>query len=79
MVTKESTWHYVIMRHTDVSGQIWYGLHEHYVLDGGEIVWTQEPSAPFGETPEELREDAILMLQDALKRPVLDFKTGKEV
>ena len=65
-------WNYRVMRHTDAVGRTHYAIHEAYYNDVGEVTaWTDEPSAPFGETIEELREELERMLR-ALDYPVIE-------
>jgi tRNA C32,U32 (ribose-2'-O)-methylase TrmJ len=69
-------WNYRVMRHTDAVGRTHYAIHEAYYNDVGEVTaWTNEPSAPFGETIEELREELERMLR-ALDYPVIEVPHG---
>ena len=65
-------WNYRVMRHTDAFGRVFLGIHESYYNDEGEVTaWTDDLSAPAGETIEELRGDLEKMIR-ALEYPVID-------
>jgi len=65
-------WNYRVMRHKSAQGQVWFGIHEAYYNDEGEVTaWTDEPSQPCGETMEELKNDLGRMLR-ATDYPVID-------
>jgi hypothetical protein len=70
-----SYWNYrVIRKHYPDSDEVSYQIHEVYYADKGSIEhWTEDPVQPFGETPEELREDIRFFLQ-AFRRPILELK-----
>lgn len=52
-----------------------YGIHEVYYNDAGEIEsCTVEPVDPYGTTEGELF-DCMAKMNDALKKPVLDYDT----
>lgn len=83
------TWNYRVMRRavfthrkkhepSAVHVDILYAIHEVYHDERGKVNgWTTEACHPHGETLTELRSDMRYMAQ-ALKRPVLDYNTGKE-
>lgn len=67
------SWNYRIVTR---DGGASYGIHEvYYHLDGTIRVWTEEPNAPFGEDPRELREELEMMLR-ATERPYLEEIAG---
>lgn len=71
------TWNYRIIKKADpvigLEGAGYY-LHEVYYNNSGEIcAMAQDPSFPFGETPEELMSDLENMLMDAKNQPVLEY------
>lgn len=70
------------MRHSSpVQGEedeVTYAIHEvYYDKDGNVEGWTKEPT---GILSEERNFDWVLKrLADAVKKPTLDYKTGKEI
>jgi hypothetical protein len=73
------TWNYRIMRTLCPDGTPSYGIHEVYYGQDGEVRnWTANDVGPHGETLEELASD-LAHVFDALRKPVLDQKTGAEV
>lgn len=71
------TWSYRVCR-KKVDKTYVYGIHEAYYNKGKVTMLTQEPCTPFGEDVNELKRDYILMHQ-ALSKPVIDYKTLKEI
>ena len=71
-------WSYRAMKHVDESGDVWYGMHEYFVLDEGPS-WTDDHMRPMGESVEVLKGELQLMLADLERYPVLDYRTGEEV
>ena len=71
------SWTYRVMR--SVGGRTTkyytYAIYEVYESPSG---WTETPVYPVGNDLKELESD-ILMMQKALKLPVLDQKTGKPI
>lgn len=68
-------WNYRVIRkpHPDSQGAS-YEIHEVYYRDDGTVeAWTDSPVQPYGETPEELREDIRFLLQ-AFRQPVLELR-----
>lgn len=69
-------WNYRVMIHPDVKGdEVYQAIHEVYYDDDGKVTgWTDSPISVGGE-------DVAWVLdrmREALEKPVLDFKTGKE-
>jgi hypothetical protein len=53
--------------------EVWYGIHEvYYSEDGRPIACSEEAVRPYGESPEELRND-VRHFSEALEKPVLDY------
>jgi len=67
------TWNYRVIRRTDAtSAAEEFGIHEVYYDSAGRIeAWTEEPSAPFGESLAELRADLEFM-ERAMSQPTLN-------
>ncbi len=90
-----SHWNHRIMRHTEENGVVWYGLHEVYYFEGGEVNWTDDAITPdhiiepeFEEEPDKMLTDeamreglqkSIALIMLAFDKPTLDYKTGKEI
>ena len=64
-----SHWNHRVTRSTTDAGTV-YEIREVYYI-GDRIGWTQDASAPYGETLDELRQDLERMLA-ALDKEVLD-------
>ena len=60
------------MKHTDGMGE-WYFLHEVYYDKGKVVNCTENPIAPFGETPKELQQNLELM-KKAFDKPTLSYE-----
>jgi len=80
-----SPWNYRIMRHKDrlpihLGGttEYTYSFHEVYYEYGKNAGWSENPIAPLAETINGLRNELDLF-KKAFKRPILDYKTGKEI
>ena len=58
----------------------WYlfGIHEVYTDEDGKVSWTEDPVSVVGDTPNDLKSTLELMSK-ALKKPILDFDTGKPI
>lgn len=54
------------------TGESEFTIRELYTSERGELGWTQDPVAAWGETPEEVRDDLEKMLAD-IRHPVLDL------
>jgi hypothetical protein len=70
------SWQYRVMRSVGGRGTTHYytyGIHEVYTGPKG---WTEASVGPHGDTLYELKRDLEMMLE-ALKKPVLDAKTGR--
>ena len=72
------SWSYRVMQHTEPSGDVWYGMHEYYVLDDGEVLWT-DAETPIGDSVDDLRNGLQLMLGDLDEYPVLNYETGEVI
>lgn len=74
----KSCWNYRVMRKKSKNGEVRYAIHETY-YDGGKVTgWTRDAIGPRGDTLAELKNDYKFMAS-ALKKPVLDYETGKEI
>jgi len=63
----------------DWENEVFYFIGEVYYDDNDAIDnWTVDEVAPYGNSFEELRE-SINRMMEATNKPVLDYKTGKEV
>lgn len=74
-------WEYRVMRRVEgiVTNYFTFGIHEVYYNKKGEReTWTSERMSPHGITIEGLRSD-LRRMSSALKKPVLDYETGKEI
>ena len=74
-------WEYRVMRRAEVivTKYFMFGIHEVcYNKKGERVTWTSERMSPHGITIEGLRSD-LRRMSSALKKPVLDYKTGKEI
>ena len=86
---EEFGWCYAIMKNTDKgkfadsSDSVWYEIHEIYnVPDKSEktkMSWTERGLVPRGDTPQDLIHVLEMMLKDAKKNPIFDYKTGEKV
>lgn len=76
------TWNHRVVKRTypAPSHETFFQIHEAYYYhgEGKTPSVTVEPTAPVGETLEELRETLQRMLR-ALDKPVLDYETRKEL
>lgn len=78
-----SHWNYRVMRraytHKDATTEYSYGIHEvYYSLDGEPDCHSENDVGIHGETVEELKKD-LKNYKRALNKPVLDYKTMKEI
>jgi len=74
-----SYWNYrIIKKEFPEHNKNAYQIHEVYYGDDGKIEgWTEDPISPYGDTPEELREDIRYQL-NAFRKPILkENKEGK--
>ena len=71
------TWDYRVIKHTD-EGEVSYQIHEVY-YDENQMIksWTENSIKPYGETPDELKEDILMQLQ-AFQKPILEFNLCKD-
>ncbi len=66
------TWNYRVVKCVDDGGLESFQIHEaYYTVDDKVGAITENGVGPFGETPEELRED-LEKMQEAFNKPVLD-------
>ena len=75
----DSHWHYQVMYHkyetpTAFTGEGYYAVHEQFVLDNGEVMWTDNPVELTGESIEDLKKALLLMLNDIDKHGVKDYE-----
>lgn len=71
-------WNYRVIR-SHCAGDYVYQIHEvYYSPDGAPGSWTENPIAPLGETPLELRSELEHMLR-ALDKPVLEVDRDRLV
>lgn len=67
-------WNYRVVKQTHANGLTTYALHETYYTKDGQIDgWTADPSEPYGETLEELR-NALFMMSQALDYEVIEVE-----
>jgi len=72
-------WNYRVMRRKWVNDYYTHSIHEVYYNNKGRAtLWSQDPLPPIGDSLKELKRD-IKFYKQALDKPVLDFKTGKEI
>jgi hypothetical protein len=56
-----------------------YGVHQVYIDENGDISRIEDNPMPiFDESVDKLK-DTIEKIQDCLKKPVIDYVTGKEI
>ncbi len=69
-------WDYRVIKKYDAKlGDESHQIHEVYYREDGTIdAWTESPVQPYGDTPEELREDIRFFLQ-AFHHPVLKLQS----
>ena len=69
-------WNHRIMRHND--DPTWYGLHEVYYNDAGQVVaWTDSPVTVTGESVDDLC-GLVEFMQNDKTRPLLDYDMAPE-
>ena len=68
------SWNYRIMKHGEKDG-VWYGVHEVFYDDDGNLSWTMKPVVASADSPEGVIEDVELMLADIkkYKDDILDY------
>lgn len=68
------SWNYRIVT---LDNGVTFGIHEvFYNFDGSIRMWTETSVKPFGDTPEDLREEVKYMMQ-AFDKPALTERDGK--
>jgi len=72
-------WNYRVMRRKEGKDYYVYGIYEVYYdnKDRPEL-WSNDPLPPTGDSLKELKDD-FKFYKQALDKPVLDYKTGKEI
>ena len=70
----EGVWNHRLIRHVNLDGEEWYGIHEVYYDGIGEPPHscTSEPVEMIGFTVGEVREK-LRMMQRCLEHPVIDY------
>ena len=63
------TWHYQLVKHTEPSGGVWYGVHELY--EG--TSFTGKPESVMGQDVEDVKWMLETMLKDIEKHGVKDY------
>ena len=63
------TWHYQLMKHTGIEGEVFYAVHEFY--EGGG--WTVEPVRVMGEDKANIKWLLEAILEDIEKHGVKDY------
>jgi len=69
-------WHYQLMHHTqDEMGREddFYAIHEYYHLENNEKGWTEHPVVVQGDSPKEVKEILLMMLDSLEKHGVKDY------
>lgn len=70
------TWNYRVIVSTENDEQSFF-IHEVYYKEDGSIdMWSEDPTIPFGNSPEELIQD-LNMRKRALSRPFLQLKNDR--
>lgn len=64
-----NTWHYVLMKHVEENGDVWYGVHEDY----GKLGCTQNPVKVSGENLDDVVWQLKAILNDIFKYEVKDY------
>lgn len=55
-----------------------YGIFEVYYKEGNVNGWTQEAVRVYTDNLDEIKK-TLQYMQEALNKPILDYKTGKEI
>jgi hypothetical protein len=72
-------WNHRVMRRNFDGGDSEYGIHEVYYNENDKVeAWTENPIAPTETTIKELQQ-TLERMKLALKKPILDYKTGKAI
>lgn len=65
------SWHYQVMKHTEDTGEVWYGVHEMYPSLGK--TYTETPVEVCGESVEDVVWQLKAILHDLEKYPVVNY------
>ena len=65
-------WHYQLMRHTEDDGEVWYGVHEMYILHDGPF-WTEDPVRIISEDQKGIDWQLWRVLFDIVEHGVIDY------
>lgn len=66
-------WNYRLMKHENDKGEIFYGVHEVYYDETGDIEgWSEESVIPMGDSKDELKK-TLENLMVSLEKEVLDY------
>jgi len=69
------TWNHRVMKHHDC-GEDWYGIHEVFYDENGEVDGWAESADVTGESLNDLR-TALDWMLDCLDKPVLDYSNDE--
>ena len=72
-VRSGATWHYQLMRHLTPEGEMYYAVHEYYLLEEGDG-WTENPVTVDGESIDDIRKMLICILKDCDTHGVKDYE-----
>ena len=74
-----SHWNHRVVRHSPEEGDIYYGIHEVYYDDEGNVLFlTESPVEVWGEDVDDLIKGYTNMSK-AFDKPVIDFNTREEI
>ena len=66
-------WNYRLMKRENDKGEVFYGVHEVYYDENGDIEgWSEESVTPVGESKDELKK-TLTDLVKALDEEILDY------
>lgn len=68
-----SHWHYQLMKHTEASGEVWYGVHEMFPSVGN--LYTTEPVRVLGESLEDVKWQLKAILGDLEKYEIKEYES----
>ena len=76
---KMKYWNYRVMKRQYANDCCTYGIYEVYYDNKDKPEgWTQDSVPPVGDSLKELKDD-FKFYKQALDKPILDYKTGKEI
>lgn len=68
-----ATWNYRLMKHENDKGEVFYGVHEVYYDENGDIEgWSEESVSPVKESVDELKEELERMMM-SFEKEMLDY------